>query len=206
MNVTSVGFLGNYLKTGMPLISKRVTYMAGPANPQNVIVPIGTKISDVIAFCGGYKEEAKKIILGGPDHEFRTVLRTSIRSSSRTTAFWLLTRSNPGCSSPAPASTAASPPRSLPHASDAQPARKNTPNKDTDELKDLSVMTCMDAVAVHSTALQAVLWYTLSVREKRWTKAERSCQSKSGSRSQKSSRASQNGRLTEFDCSTLRKA
>ena len=42
MNITSVAFLANYLKTGMPLVSKRIT-VSGPAiaSPKNVIVPIG---------------------------------------------------------------------------------------------------------------------------------------------------------------------
>jgi Na+-translocating ferredoxin:NAD+ oxidoreductase subunit C len=67
MNVTSVAFLANYMKTGMPLVTKRVT-IDGSAikNPQNVIVPIGTKIADVIAFTGGYQSEPKKILMGGP--------------------------------------------------------------------------------------------------------------------------------------------
>lgn len=67
MNITSAAFLSGYLKTGMPLITKRVT-IDGSAirSPQNVIVPIGTKISDVIDFCGGYKSEPKKILMGGP--------------------------------------------------------------------------------------------------------------------------------------------
>lgn len=67
MNVTSVAFLASYLKTGMPLVTKRLT-VDGSAikNPQNVIVPIGTKISDVIEFCGGYGREPKKILMGGP--------------------------------------------------------------------------------------------------------------------------------------------
>lgn len=67
MNVTSVAFLASYLKTGMPLVTKRLT-VDGSAikNPQNVIVPIGTKISDVIEFCGGYSREPKKILMGGP--------------------------------------------------------------------------------------------------------------------------------------------
>jgi Na+-translocating ferredoxin:NAD+ oxidoreductase subunit C len=67
MNITSVAFLANYMKTGMPLVTKRVT-IDGSAikNPQNVIVPIGTKIAEVIAFCGGYQSEPKKILMGGP--------------------------------------------------------------------------------------------------------------------------------------------
>ena len=67
MNITSVGFLGRYLETGMPLISKRITVDGSAiAKPQNVIAPVGTKICDIVAFCGGYKEEPKKIIYGGP--------------------------------------------------------------------------------------------------------------------------------------------
>lgn len=67
MNVTSVAFLSEYLKTGMPLTKRRLT-VDGDAirNPMNVIVPIGTAIKDVIDFCGGYTEEPKKIIMGGP--------------------------------------------------------------------------------------------------------------------------------------------
>ena len=67
MNITSVGFLGNYLKTGMPLVRKRIT-VAGSAvkRPQNVIAPIGTRIADVIAFAGGYSADPAKILMGGP--------------------------------------------------------------------------------------------------------------------------------------------
>lgn len=67
MNVTSVACLARFIKTGMPLTTKRIT-VDGSAikNPQNVIVPIGTPISDVIEFCGGYKEPPKKLLMGGP--------------------------------------------------------------------------------------------------------------------------------------------
>ena len=67
MNVASVAFLSNYLKTGMPLTKKRIT-VDGSAikNPQNVIVPIGTPINKVMEFCGGFKEEPKKMLMGGP--------------------------------------------------------------------------------------------------------------------------------------------
>ena len=59
--------LSHYLKTGMPLVSKRVTIDGSAVEyPKNVIVPIGTKISEAIAFCGGYKKPPKKILMGGP--------------------------------------------------------------------------------------------------------------------------------------------
>lgn len=67
MNVTSIAFLNSYLRTGIPLIKKRVTVDGGAVSePKNVIAPIGTSVADLIAFCGGYKEEPRKIILGGP--------------------------------------------------------------------------------------------------------------------------------------------
>lgn len=67
MNVASVSFLSRFLKTGVPLITKRIT-IDGSAikNPCNVIVPIGTPIKDVIDFVGGYKETPKKLLMGGP--------------------------------------------------------------------------------------------------------------------------------------------
>ncbi|MEG0829268.1 MAG: electron transport complex subunit RsxC [Anaerovoracaceae bacterium] len=66
-NITSVAFLGKYLKTGIPLISKRITVDGSAVTtPKNIIAPIGTMISDIIVFCGGYKEPPKKILMGGP--------------------------------------------------------------------------------------------------------------------------------------------
>lgn len=67
MNVTSVAFIAQYLKTGVPLVSKRITVDGSAVKePKNVIVPLGTPIKDVIEFCGGYKCEPKKILMGGP--------------------------------------------------------------------------------------------------------------------------------------------
>lgn len=67
MNVTSIAFLSDYLKTGMPLIKKRLTIDGSAVKePKNVIVPIGTPINEVMEFCGGYKCEPKKILMGGP--------------------------------------------------------------------------------------------------------------------------------------------
>ena len=67
MNVASVAFVAEYLKTGMPLVKKRLT-VDGSAikNPQNVIVPIGTPVNKLIELCGGYKEECAKLLMGGP--------------------------------------------------------------------------------------------------------------------------------------------
>ncbi len=67
MNVASCGFVGRYLKTGMPLISKRVTIDGDAiANPGNIQVRIGTPVKEIIEFCGGYAKEPAKLISGGP--------------------------------------------------------------------------------------------------------------------------------------------
>ncbi|MEG0663073.1 MAG: RnfABCDGE type electron transport complex subunit C, partial [Anaerovoracaceae bacterium] len=66
-NVNTVSTVSKYFKTGMPLVSKRVT-IDGSAikRPKNVMVPIGTPISDIVDFCGGYQAPPKKMIMGGP--------------------------------------------------------------------------------------------------------------------------------------------
>lgn len=67
MNCTTLTFLAKYMKTGMPLTEKVVTVDGSAvANPQNVIVPIGTSIEDLINFTGGFKAEPRKVLYGGP--------------------------------------------------------------------------------------------------------------------------------------------
>lgn len=66
-NITTIAFVGQYFKDGMSLVSKRITVDGSAvAEPKNIIAPIGTSISDIIGFCGGYKAEPKKILMGGP--------------------------------------------------------------------------------------------------------------------------------------------
>ena len=66
-NVTSVAFVGKYFRTGIPLVEKRMTVDGSAVTtPKNIIAPIGAQITDIIEFCGGYKEEPKKILMGGP--------------------------------------------------------------------------------------------------------------------------------------------
>lgn len=66
-NVSSIVAIQQYIKTGMPLVSKRIT-VDGTAikNPKNVEVLIGTPINKLVEFCGGYRRVPKKIIMGGP--------------------------------------------------------------------------------------------------------------------------------------------
>ena len=66
-NCTTLAAIGAYLQSGMPLVEKCVTVDgACVKEPKNVIVPIGTPISDVFEFCGGLTETPAKILYGGP--------------------------------------------------------------------------------------------------------------------------------------------
>lgn len=67
LNCTTLASIGSYLKTGMPLVEKCVTVDGGAVcEPKNVIVPIGTSVSDLLEYCGGFKNEPSKILYGGP--------------------------------------------------------------------------------------------------------------------------------------------
>ncbi len=66
MNITSIATLYRFIKTGMPLVQKRIT-VDGTAvkEPKNIIVPIGTPIKDILEFVGA-DEDYAEIIMGGP--------------------------------------------------------------------------------------------------------------------------------------------
>ena len=67
MNGTSIAFLAQFLRTGIPLISKRITVDGSAVTtPKNIRAPLGARFADIIAFCGGYKREPKKMLMGGP--------------------------------------------------------------------------------------------------------------------------------------------
>ena len=66
LNVSTVAFISRYCSTGMPLVSRRIT-LDGPAitkNYGNYTVPVGTQISDILAYGGA--ENPAKVIYGGP--------------------------------------------------------------------------------------------------------------------------------------------
>lgn len=67
LNVTTLAVIGQYIKTGMPLVEKVVTVNGSAVKePKNVIVPIGMLMKDVFEAAGGFKEEPGKILYGGP--------------------------------------------------------------------------------------------------------------------------------------------
>ena len=67
MNCTTIAAISRFIRTGMPLVEKCITVDGSAvANPKNVIAPIGTPVMDLIEFCGGFSEEPRKMLYGGP--------------------------------------------------------------------------------------------------------------------------------------------
>lgn len=66
-NVGSIAAIAEIFETGYPLIERIVT-VSGPGvrKPANLIVPVGTRTRDVLAFCGGLTEDAREVLFGGP--------------------------------------------------------------------------------------------------------------------------------------------
>jgi electron transport complex, RnfABCDGE type, C subunit len=66
-NVGSAASIGEVFETGMPLLERIVT-VSGPGvkKPANLIVPVGTKVRDLLDMCGGITGDAAEIVFGGP--------------------------------------------------------------------------------------------------------------------------------------------
>ncbi len=67
LSISTVSYVHTYLETGMPLVTRRVT-VAGDAltAEKNVILPVGTLVSDLLDFVGGLKVPPSRVIMGGP--------------------------------------------------------------------------------------------------------------------------------------------
>lgn len=66
LNSSTVAFISEYIKTGMPLVRRRITIDGNiVGKPQNVMVAVGASLSEIVAFAD-LKKEPDRIILGGP--------------------------------------------------------------------------------------------------------------------------------------------
>jgi electron transport complex protein RnfC len=66
-NVASLATIAEVFETGLPLIERVVTVTGqGIRNPGNLIVPVGTKLRDLLAARGGLTPDAREIVFGGP--------------------------------------------------------------------------------------------------------------------------------------------
>jgi len=66
-NVASLACIAEVFETGLPLLERVVT-VTGPGlrKPSNLIVPVGSKIRDILGCCGGLAAGATEIVFGGP--------------------------------------------------------------------------------------------------------------------------------------------
>ncbi|HEU0077454.1 MAG TPA: electron transport complex subunit RsxC [Longimicrobiaceae bacterium] len=66
-NGGTIACIAEVFETGLPLVERVVT-VTGPGvrKPSNLVVPVGTRLRDVLEFCGGLAEDAAEIVFGGP--------------------------------------------------------------------------------------------------------------------------------------------
>jgi len=66
-NVSTTRAVRDAVVLSKPLIEKVITVSGRGINrPANLLVKVGTKVSDIVEFCGGVKPDLARIVLGGP--------------------------------------------------------------------------------------------------------------------------------------------
>ena len=66
-NVSTTYAVYEAVAYGKPLIEKVVTISGKGINrPANLLVKIGTKVSDIVEYCGGVKPDLARVVMGGP--------------------------------------------------------------------------------------------------------------------------------------------
>lgn len=67
MNVSTAAFLYRYFKTGMPLVTRRLTVDGNAVGePKNIRTVIGTSFHEILEFCKTDIDSVRKLIGGGP--------------------------------------------------------------------------------------------------------------------------------------------
>ena len=92
-NVGTVAAIADAVEKGEPLLA-RVTTVSGDvvATPKNILAPCGTKYADLLAFCGGLKQPAAKVISGGTMMGF-AVPNLDVATTKTTSGLLFLSRS-----------------------------------------------------------------------------------------------------------------
>ncbi len=66
-NVATAHAIREAIRQGRPLISRVVTVSGGALdNPCNLEVPLGTRLSELLAWCGHHPEQTVRYVMGGP--------------------------------------------------------------------------------------------------------------------------------------------
>ncbi len=67
LNVATVAAVADAILRGLPLTERVVTVTGqGVASPGNFLVRLGTPATDLIAAAGGYRDDCRQLVLGGP--------------------------------------------------------------------------------------------------------------------------------------------
>ncbi len=100
MNITSLGTLYRFIRSGMPLTEKRIT-IDGTAveRPVNISAPIGTPISELIKAVNVPEESIGSVIMGGPMMG-NAVCDTDSAVEKRTNAVLIMKEEKADCSTP----------------------------------------------------------------------------------------------------------
>jgi electron transport complex protein RnfC len=66
-NVATARAVHHAVRFGRPLLARVVTVSGGALRePKNVEVRIGTKVADLVEFCGGFAQRPERVVNGGP--------------------------------------------------------------------------------------------------------------------------------------------
>ena len=66
-NVSTARAVHHAVRFGRPLLARVVTVSGGAIRePNNVLVPIGASVSDLVGFCGGFAVRPESVVNGGP--------------------------------------------------------------------------------------------------------------------------------------------
>ncbi len=144
INCTTLAAIGAYLRSGMPLVEKCVTVSGGAVKePQNVIVPIGTSMADVFAFCGGFTADPAKVLYGGPMMGI-AVPDTSAPILKNTNAILALTKKEIALPRTTACIRCGSCTNTCPFGLNPAALASAYRKKDADALNELSLMACME--------------------------------------------------------------
>ena len=66
INVATAAQIALSLRTGMPFIERGITIGGLVNEPKNLLARIGSPLVELVRSCGGFKDNARKAVLGGP--------------------------------------------------------------------------------------------------------------------------------------------
>ena len=146
-NVGTVAAIADAVERGEPLLA-RVTTVSGDAvaEPKNVLAPCGTKYADLLAFCGGLREPAAKVISGGTMMGF-AVPSTEVATTKTTSGLLLLPKGKVVEYSSQPCINCGRCVRACPMNLNAAEIAKAVEADDVKSAEDLHVMTCIECGA-----------------------------------------------------------